>query len=220
MNIYRKIWIKNFGKIPVDDDGKSYEIHHIDGNRNNNNLDNLKCISIQEHYNIHQSQGDWGACSKILKRMKLTKEESFKINSELAKKMWQNEDYKKFHSDLLKNKWATDKEYVKKMKLATTKWNKEQLANGTHPFINPIYKKKCNERRDEVINQLVLEGKHNFQTKEMATKSTERTLKRNAIVHSCPNCHKVGKGPVMKRHHFDNCKLLVVDSTNGHLKEI
>ena len=220
MKIYRKIWIENFGDIPVDSNGISFEIHHIDGNRNNNNLDNLKCMSIQEHYDIHHSQGDWGACNKILRRMRLTKEESFKINSDLAKKMWQNEDYRKCRSDLLKKRWATDEEYVKKMKNSTIKQNKERLENGTHPFLNSAHQEWAAKRRDEAIRQLVLEGKHNFQTKEMAIKSTERALKRNSIVHSCPNCHKVGKGPVMKRHHFNNCKLLVVDSTSGHLKEI
>jgi hypothetical protein len=59
---YRKIYEKIKGPIP-----KGYEIHHIDGNHNNNDIDNLKCVSIQEHYEIHKKQGDWGACRKILK---------------------------------------------------------------------------------------------------------------------------------------------------------
>ena len=25
--------------------------------------------------------------------------------------------------------------------------------------------------------------------------------------HTCPHCNKIGKGPNMKRYHFDNCKL-------------
>jgi len=30
---YRKVWIDNYGEIPRDVLGRSYEIHHLDGNR-------------------------------------------------------------------------------------------------------------------------------------------------------------------------------------------
>lgn len=68
---YRKIWEDYNGKIPKDEDGRPYEIHHIDGNRNNNSLENLICVSIKEHYDIHYRQGDYGACVMIAKRMNL-----------------------------------------------------------------------------------------------------------------------------------------------------
>lgn len=57
-NIYRKIWESYYGPIPTDSNGRSYEIHHIDGNRNNNDISNLKCLSIKEHYNVHYQQQD------------------------------------------------------------------------------------------------------------------------------------------------------------------
>lgn len=71
MSTHRVIWVKNFGEIPKDEEGRTFEIHHKDGNRTNNSIDNLMCISIQEHLNIHQSQGDWGAAMLIAKRMNL-----------------------------------------------------------------------------------------------------------------------------------------------------
>ena len=37
---YRKIWETHNGEIPKDTDGRSFEIHHIDGNRNNNSIEN------------------------------------------------------------------------------------------------------------------------------------------------------------------------------------
>jgi len=57
---YRKIWENIYGPIP-----KGYEIHHIDGNRMNNDIENLRCVSIEEHYEIHYKQGDYLALSLI-----------------------------------------------------------------------------------------------------------------------------------------------------------
>ena len=65
---YRTIWIKENGEIPVDENGRSYEIHHIDGNRNNNSIENLICISIEEHFKIHYDQGDYWAAYLIATR--------------------------------------------------------------------------------------------------------------------------------------------------------
>jgi hypothetical protein len=53
---YRKIWEQANGTIPTDELGRSYEIHHIDGNRKNNCLSNLMCVSLEEHYDIHAKQ--------------------------------------------------------------------------------------------------------------------------------------------------------------------
>lgn len=68
---YRKIWEECFGEIPKDEFGRTFEIHHKDGNRANNNIDNLMCLSIKEHYDIHYNNGDYGACVMIAKRMNL-----------------------------------------------------------------------------------------------------------------------------------------------------
>lgn len=67
---YRKIWEEAYGPIPKDKEGRSYEIHHIDGNRENNSLKNLICLSVQEHYKLHFKQGDEAACHAIRLRMK------------------------------------------------------------------------------------------------------------------------------------------------------
>jgi hypothetical protein len=86
MSIYRKIYEQHYGLIPVDDDGRTYEIHHIDGNRANNDINNLVSVSIQEHYDIHYKQGDWAACLAISMRMNKSPEEISKIQSEIGRK--------------------------------------------------------------------------------------------------------------------------------------
>lgn len=67
---YRWIWEKHNGKIPVDENNQTYEIHHIDGNRENNNISNLKCVSKREHAQIHFDQKEFAAAYAILKRTK------------------------------------------------------------------------------------------------------------------------------------------------------
>lgn len=68
---YRKIWESVYGAIPKDEEGFSFEIHHIDGNHSNNNIENLKLVSIKEHLKIHLEQEDWFAAALIAKRIGL-----------------------------------------------------------------------------------------------------------------------------------------------------
>lgn len=72
--IHRKLWENIHGKIPVDVNGRTYEIHHLDGNHNNNDIENLACLSIDDHYKIHYDNGDYGACVMIAKRMLVSPE--------------------------------------------------------------------------------------------------------------------------------------------------
>ena len=72
---YRKIYEAYHGPIPKDEFGRTYDIHHLDKDRTNNSPENLKALSIQEHYDTHFAQGDWGACARMGPRMKLPHEE-------------------------------------------------------------------------------------------------------------------------------------------------
>lgn len=72
---YRKIYEQHYGPIPVDSDGRTYDIHHIDSNHTNNAPANLIAVSITDHYNIHYAQGEYGACLRIGQRMQLSPEE-------------------------------------------------------------------------------------------------------------------------------------------------
>lgn len=76
---HRLIYENHFGPIPKDEDGRSFEIHHVDGNHNNNSVDNLMCVSIKEHYQIHSEQGDLKACLIMAKRMKLSPAEKSRL---------------------------------------------------------------------------------------------------------------------------------------------
>lgn len=146
MKPYRKIWIDNFGDIPIDSDGRSFEIHHIDGNRSNNDISNLTCVSIKEHYEIHLSQGDLCACSYIAARMLIKPGDLKQIRSRATTEM---------HKKLLAEgrHWTQNDDFKEKISKISSERNARRVANRTHNFItnNPAYKRVKN-------------GNHNWQS--------------------------------------------------------
>lgn len=52
--IHRDIWEDNFGPIP-----EGYHVHHKDGDRLNNVIENLECVSIKEHSERHPGFAEW-----------------------------------------------------------------------------------------------------------------------------------------------------------------
>lgn len=68
---YRRIWISHYGKIPKDANGRSFDIHHLDGNIENNSIENLIAVSVLEHYYLHKDQKEYGAAAMIARRMKI-----------------------------------------------------------------------------------------------------------------------------------------------------
>jgi hypothetical protein len=80
--IYRRIYEDYYNiRLP-----KDIEIHHIDGNHSNNEINNLKPVTIQEHFDIHYKQGDYAAAFRISQRMKVSDKLKSKLASEAAKK--------------------------------------------------------------------------------------------------------------------------------------
>jgi hypothetical protein len=85
-NKYRQIYKNHVGPIPKDNEGRTYEIHHIDGDRDNNTVSNLIAMSLREHYNLHFEQGDFDACRLMkLQRMDYSVAELAELNSKAKK---------------------------------------------------------------------------------------------------------------------------------------
>lgn len=82
---YRKIYQEHYGAIPVDSDGRTYHVHHVDGDSNNNDPKNLAALSLKEHYDIHYKQGDFVACARLAPLLKLSKEEISTLLSQANK---------------------------------------------------------------------------------------------------------------------------------------
>lgn len=193
MDIYRKNWIKHFGPIPKDEQGRTYEIHHIDGNRKNNDISNLACLPIQEHYSVHLEQGDYAACILIANRMKVDP----KLLSELATK--NNKERAKQPG--YKNPFAKrpDGSSVASDQVLQPDW--------TSPF-------KRRPDGSSVASDLVKSGEHHLLkrpdgsslSRDRVKNGTNPFLKQYRKSVTCPHCNKIGDNSIMNRWHFDRCR--------------
>lgn len=178
-NNYRKIYESHYGPIPKDKDGRTYDIHHLDKNRDNNLPDNLKALSIKDHYDIHYLQGDWGACYRIAGRMRLPHEEISKLatlenlkrvangtHPFLGGKISRETQRKRVANGThhLLNKEKARERNLKRVEKGThpfstradgTSITSDKVADGTHHFLGGEIQRENNKRR-------VANGTHNF----------------------------------------------------------
>lgn len=189
MKQYRKIWEEIFGPIPKDENNRSYEIHHIDGNRSNNLISNLKLVSIQEHYDIHAAQQDWGACNKILKRMNLSPEKFSKLCSENAKRQNKKRVEERSHNFL-------GSEHAKITQ-------RKKVSDGSHHFLGGKLQSEINKKRIENKTHHFLGGKiqSELMLKRIANGSHPSQIKK-----TCEYCNKTIGSNVYARFHGNKCK--------------
>jgi hypothetical protein len=116
-NNYRKIYECHFGSIPYDENGRTYDVHHIDGNRQNNALDNLIAVSIVDHYRIHEHQEDWFACAAIMVRMRCDPEDIADVAKLAAKEKVANGTHHFLGGEIQKRNSIA------------------RISNGTHNFV-------------------------------------------------------------------------------------
>jgi hypothetical protein len=154
---YRRIWESHYGTIPKDDDGRTYEIHHIDGDSRNNDISNLKCVSIKDHYDIHHTQGDWWSCYLIAQRMDVDP----KVLSDLSKKV-QKEKIENgthpFQSKDFHARYTHTPEVVEYRSKKIKKKTQERVKNGTHNFMTDGHSQLSSAIQKELLEK----GTHNF----------------------------------------------------------
>jgi hypothetical protein len=204
-NDYRKIYESQCGPIPKDNEGRAYEIHHIDGNHANVDISNLKCVTIQEHYNIHRDQEDWGACYAMAVRLKLSPGEISRLATLANLKRVADGTHPfvgdgEFQRTVQKNRIASGTHHFLDKKKARERTLK-QVAEGIHNFLGGDISRKVSRQR-------VADGTHHFlggalQRKQIAD-GTHNFLK----LWRCEHCGKEGKNTTnYARWHGANCKL-------------
>lgn len=158
-NKHRKIYEKYHGVIPQDDVGRTYEIHHLDGNHFNNSIDNLKAVTIQEHYDIHKAQEDWGACFLIMRRMmgdELSKEERIEVARKAGKMSAQKMLDEGRHNFQILDRSTFNHFYkTEEGKKIRVDKNRKMYVDGTNKFYDS---EDCKARQKRII----AEGRHNL----------------------------------------------------------
>jgi hypothetical protein len=186
-NNYRKIYENHIGPIPKDDDGRTYDIHHKDGDDSNNDPSNLVALTIKEHYRIHESQGDSLACLIMSHRMKISPEE------------------KSFHCKEANRKRVEDGTHNFLDGEAATERNLKRVAEGNHPFVGGEVQRKSNKSR-------VKNGSHHLLSGDIQRATNKKRMKDGSHNFcqswNCPHCGKEGKNlATYSRWHGDNCKM-------------
>lgn len=161
-SVYRKIYKQYYGDIPKDASGRSYEIHHIDGDHNNNDPSNLKAVTIQEHYDIHYNQGDWSACRLISMKMALTPKEISDLARLSNKQRVENGTHNflgdscPVHAQIKNGTHNLTSELRRRVA-------RERVENGTHHLLSgEIQKKSANERVKNGTHNLLGENNPRF----------------------------------------------------------
>jgi len=198
MSIYRQIYEQYYGSIPKESNGRSYEIHHKNGDPTDNRPENLIAVTIQEHYDIHLRQGDYAACLLIAARMEITPTEKSRLMILENKKRVREGTHPFLNKQLQKE------------------LNRRAYADGKHPFVGGIMGGEVQRRRVEngthhflggkINKRRVAEGTHHFLGDKNPSHARLRAGTHNfQKEYICSHCGKAGRGPGMI-HHFRICE--------------
>jgi hypothetical protein len=184
---YRQIWKKYYGEIPIDEKGRSYEIHHIDGNHNNNSIENLKCISIEEHYRIHLEQGDYLAANLIADRFhkdyltgwnhseetrsKMSKSRKGRVLSEEWKRKISESNKGKIFSEESRKKMSKAK--IGRKGFSHTEETKRKISEAGKGLKKPPHTEEAKRKISEASKK-VQRGPHTEETKRKISETKKR----------------------------------------------
>jgi hypothetical protein len=150
------------------------------------------CVSIEEHYDIHRKQEDWGAAFLIARRMKVKPEDIAEIARKGTLQRIANGTHNFLDPNFPRNYYA-NKGYV----VAKDIRNDEVVRIKKELFDSCEYYVGYNAGKKHEVPHT--NRGHN------KGKTWKQKEKRNNIV-TCPHCGKSGDASGHKRWHFDNCK--------------
>lgn len=178
-----------------------FHIHHIDGNRSNNELSNLMCVSPMEHFLIHLEKEEYMSAFAIyIKYLSGEEKNGYEYLPKIAAKTRNNSNVG----------FNNPKTYEKVFNS-----QKERIKNGTFHLQDGSIQRESNKKRVEL-------GIHNFQSKEnkeriksrndeMLKNKTHPFLKPKnrsdwAIKNkTCEFCNYVGRGVGFLYNHNEFC---------------
>ena len=223
---YRKIWTQYNGPIPVDEHGRSYEIHHIDGNRENNSIENLQCLSAEDHYKLHYEKGEYFAAHLIAQRIKSSSlkeitewnisdahREALRESKLGDKNPMKNPVTREKVSKALKGRKKSPEAEAKRLKsregFKHSEESKEKISAALKGKPkSEAHKQKMSEvRLGHKRSQKSIEKQKQSSKGYKHSEKVKEKMRKPKVKVECPYCTQVGGVSQMKRWHFDNCKL-------------
>lgn len=220
-NNQRRIYLSKHGYIPVDEFGRKFDIHHIDGDHSNNDIENLMAISLEDHYNIHLASEDWGACRLIAMRLNKSPAEISDLNRRAALKRFEDgthhfiEMNKRDREDMRGDKnpmrdpvvvarlkdtvigVRKSDDHVKSMKLGAKRRSAAKISCV-------FCRKECNDLNFTKWHGDRCPSNPSCASGDRITNFTDNNPSSTAV--SCVYCRKKVNTPNFKRWHGDNCK--------------
>ena len=199
---YRRIYEKAWGPIPIDEDGRTYDIHHWDGDPTNNDPNNLWAFSIRDHFDVHAWRGDWGACAAIALRMGMPSEELSELlrlhalqrmadgSNVFADTGWQRSKARR---------QVEDRTNVFFKRSDGSSVSSDRVARGEHQFLGGAI------QRGSALER-VADGTHNLLGGEQQRALLREGRFQSQIEYACPCCGRTGRGNKFKGSHFEKCK--------------
>jgi hypothetical protein len=200
-NNYRKIYENHYGPIPREENGRTYEIHHVDGNHSNNNPTNLVAVTLQEHYDIHYSQKDYAACYYMtIQRLNASPE----ALSELSRKMQLARVDNGTHPFLTRADGSS---------LATDRIL-NQIKYGPHPFLTRADGSSLSSDRVKDGTHNWLDGKSQRKYQQMLVKEQKNNFQKEGFISSstiylcCLGCKKITNLRGFGQGHRNKCSTI------------
>lgn len=169
---YRKIWESYYGEIPTDSLGRTFDIHHIDGNRSNNDITNLMCLSLEDHYKIHLKQFNETKSEKEFRSLVFLSSRLGKPVEDLSGWLVSDETKNKIRNKLLGSKRPPEvvKKYQEKLKGYV--WKPEDIESRRQGLLR-YHKEMTEDTKNEWRNKL-----SNSHKGKVITESTKEKLSR------------------------------------------
>jgi hypothetical protein len=148
---HRLIWEEDVGPIP-----EGFDVHHKDGNKLNNLLNNLECISKSDHMRLHAIEGREKRSSRMKKNSVkvhawLKTEKGKKFLSDKAKKQFEMRPKKEYSCEVcsvvftskhtLPVKYCSDNCVMKARRLRNEDMEERHCIICSNPFIINKYQK-------------------------------------------------------------------------------
>lgn len=122
VRLHRYMWEKHHGKIP-----KGFEVHHIDENKDNNEINNLELLTKDKHLAWHSENVPVAVRLKQLDNLEIAREKSVDWHKSEKGKLW--------HSEMAKSSWK--KRTPIKYKCEYCGEDFESLKNNNTKFCSP-----------------------------------------------------------------------------------